>query len=61
MITRQFGEIAFECDACDETLEPGESEWNDAMGAFRRDGWRSEKVGDEWTHLCPNCQLRGKR
>ena len=58
MITRQYGEITFECDACDDTIETGESEWNDAMVDFRRLGWRSEKVGVDWTHLCPKCQTR---
>lgn len=56
MIDRQHGEIVFECDACDETLETGESEWADAHSQFRRDGWKSEKVGDEWVHTCPNCR-----
>lgn len=58
MIDRQYGEINFECDACDATIETGESEWADAMAQFRRADWRSEKVGDEWTHLCPACQRR---
>ena len=58
MIDRQFGEITFECDACDETIETGEEEWNHAMRHFRSAGWRSEKVGAEWTHLCPACQRR---
>mgnify|MGYP000612023563 CR=1 FL=1 len=61
MIDRQYGEITFECDACDETLETGETEFSDAMGQFRRDGWRSEKVGSEWTRLCPACQDRPRR
>jgi hypothetical protein len=57
MIDRQFrGEITYECDACDETLETGESEWNDALAEFRRSGWLAEKVGSEWTHLCPRCK-----
>lgn len=58
MLDRQFGEITYECDACDETLETGEAEFSDALAMFRRDGWRAEKVGPEWTHLCPACQER---
>lgn len=57
MIDRQHGEITYECDACDETLATGGSEFNDALAMFRRDGWRAEKVGDEWTHLCPKCRV----
>ena len=58
MIDRQYGEITYECDACDETLETGESEFSDALGMFRRNAWKAEKVGSEWTHLCPKCQDR---
>lgn len=56
MIDRQHGKIAFECDGCDETIETGETEWADAIARFRREGWRSEKIGDEWVHLCPTCK-----
>lgn len=56
MIDRQHGEIVFECDGCDETIETGESEWADARAEFRRNDWRAEKVGNDWTHLCPDCQ-----
>lgn len=58
MIDRQHGQIVFECDGCDETIETGEDEWNEAMAQFRSERWRAEKVGDEWTHLCPRCQRR---
>jgi hypothetical protein len=60
MIDRQHGEISFECDACDEVLDTSMSEWAEAMTIFRNADWRSEKVGDEWTHLCPKCQRRTK-
>jgi len=56
MIDRQYGEITYECDGCDETLETGETEFSDALAMFRRDGWKAEKVGTEWTHLCPACR-----
>lgn len=58
MIDRQHNEIVYECDACDETLETGESEWSDAKRDFDRAGWRAEKVGQDWTHLCPQCGER---
>ena len=56
MIDRQFGEITFECDACDETLETGEEDWTQAHAQFRSEGWKAEKVGDEWVHTCPKCR-----
>jgi hypothetical protein len=59
MIDRQHNAIVFECDGCPDVLETGEVEFPDAMAEFRRDGWKAEKIGDEWIHLCPNC--RGRR
>lgn len=59
MIDRQHGEVVFECDSCNETLPTGETEFGDAMALFRREGWRAEKVGEDWTHLCP--QHAGRR
>jgi hypothetical protein len=59
MIDRQHGEIIFECDACDETLETGESAWPHAHALFNAEGWHAEKVGDDWIHTCPKCR-RGR-
>lgn len=56
MIDRQKGAVVFECDGCDETLETGEDEFAAAMAMFRRDGWKAEKVGGDWVHLCPRCK-----
>jgi hypothetical protein len=57
MIDRQHNEITYECDACDETLATGQSEFADAHAMFRREGWKAEKVGDEWVHTCPRCRV----
>ena len=56
MIDRQYGNIIFECDVCDETLTTDEDEFNAALNVFRNNYWKSEKVGDEWTHLCSRCK-----
>lgn len=56
MIDRQHNQMVYECDACPETLETGESEFSDALAMFRREGWKAERVGFEWTHLCPDCR-----
>lgn len=58
MIDRQHNAIVFECDGCPETLETDESEFSDAMAQLRREGWKAEKVGDEWVHLCVTCRGR---
>lgn len=60
MIDRQFGEITFECDGCEETFPSGEGEWGDAMSQFRQNGWKAEKIGDDWVHLCPTCKRKSQ-
>lgn len=57
-IHRDKGEITFECDGCDETLDTAEEHWPHAQRKFRDDGWRAEKVGADWLHLCAGCQRR---
>ena len=57
MIDRQGGQIVFECDSCDETLETGTEEFRDAWAHAQREGWRAKKIGTVWTHACPGCEL----
>ena len=56
MIDRQHGAIVYECDGCETTLETGEDEWTPALAMLKRDGWKIEKVGTDWLHLCPDCR-----
>lgn len=58
MIDHQHGEIVFECDGCDDTIVSLEPEWGPAKRQFDELGWKAEKVGGEWTHLCPVCRDR---
>lgn len=58
MIERQDGTIQFVCDACPESLETGSSDFAEANGARKREGWTAEKVGQEWVHLCAACRDR---
>jgi Zn finger protein HypA/HybF involved in hydrogenase expression len=58
MLDRQHNQFSYECDACDDTLETGEAEFSDALARFRCEGWKAEKIGEEWTHLCPTCRGR---
>ena len=44
VIDRQGGQIVFECDSCDETLETGTAEFRDAWSLAKREGWRSKKL-----------------
>jgi hypothetical protein len=55
------GEHVWECDGCDELLKSGTSEWLEAKAALDGAGWRTEKVADEWLHLCPNCRKKSSK
>jgi hypothetical protein len=58
VIDRQYGRIVIECDACDETFQGDNDNWQEVWPAAKRDGWRTRKVGDDWLHMCPKprCQ-----
>lgn len=44
------------CDICGDTL-PDEYDFNDAVTAKKREGWKSRKVNGEWEDVCTCCQL----
>lgn len=63
-ILRDGNHIVFECDGilndakktpCTETLETGESDFEDANLKRKAEGWRTTKRGSEWINLCPSC------
>lgn len=55
-IEREYGRYIPACDGCGAALET-EDNFQDAVDAKRNAGWRSRKYGDEWTDLCPVCQV----
>jgi hypothetical protein len=56
MMTREYGDIVFECDGCGDCLETGTDDWEEALSRFREEDWRAFKVGEEWEHHCPDCR-----
>lgn len=52
---REGGEVVFCCDACSETLETGEDEFDRALTTLRREGWHCHRHAktSEWMHFCP--------
>lgn len=52
MIDRQRNQITFECDACGDSLDTGESEFDEANRVRREEGWLAQKVGRDWVHFC---------
>jgi len=55
MLDRQRGDLIFECDACGDVLETETSNFDSAMNAMRREGWKSMKIKDVWVHNCSSC------
>ena len=56
MIDRQHGNLIFECDTCGETGDTDVDEFAEAWAVAKRDGWRTRHVGNDWLHVCPDCQ-----
>ena len=56
MLTRIHGKIQFECDDCSEVLETDTRDFEEARQQLDGEGWRTEKAGTEWRHLCPECR-----
>lgn len=59
MLDRQHNQIIFECDACSETLETGERDFDEAKEILDREDWKARKFGSDWYHSCPKCPLPG--
>lgn len=57
MVTKLYGDVVFECDSCDETFETAQADWNSAWNMAKRDGWKARKIGNEWSHTCPACNI----
>lgn len=53
-LTRDHGHIIFECDnACGDTFESGSKSFEEALAAFRLEGWRvMQKPATVWRHFC---------
>ena len=50
------GEITFECDQCGEECNTEESDFHSALKKMKAEGWKAQKVGGDWEHICPGCQ-----
>lgn len=56
-LDRQHGNIIFSCDSCGETREAGSDDFTDAWNAAKGDGWKAQKIGKDWVHACPACEV----
>lgn len=54
-VDRQKGNVVFECDACNETLETKTSNFSAAMNLLHHEGWKARREDGEWVHYCDKC------
>lgn len=55
MLTRIYGEIVFQCDCCDKTLDTDTKDFDEALSKMRSEEWKCRKSGKDWLHYCPDC------
>lgn len=58
-IDRQFNEVIFICDTCEDTFDSGEEDFDTAKDDMKKAGWKITKEGDEWKHYCRGCRGDG--
>ena len=57
MLDRQHGKIVFECDSRNEVLETEALDIDDALSILKRKQWKAQKIGRDWIHACPECEI----
>lgn len=65
-LTRDAGNIVFECDNCHETLETGTSNFDEARQVLENDEWRWRRFpgSSDFKHFCQTsckAEFEGKR
>lgn len=53
-ITRDDGDIVFNCEECPEYFEAETAQFMDAVDAVKKAGWLIIRTS-EWEHRCPSC------
>jgi hypothetical protein len=56
-LTRDHGDIVFECDSCRDTLETRTANFEAARNLLKRAHWQPyrRKDSDDWSHRCHAC------
>jgi hypothetical protein len=56
VIYRSKGELVCECNECGEERYGGTQEFRDFVEELKDASWSITKDGDEWRHVCPDCE-----
>lgn len=54
MIEKCGDRYKLQCDYCSNYVDDFD-EFSDAVTHKKANGWRSQKVGDDWFDKCPDC------
>jgi len=58
VLTREYGNIVFQCDDCGQVLVTNTEDFTVAQGRLQAEGWAARKVArEDWIHHCPGCRV----
>jgi hypothetical protein len=52
------GRWRFQCDACPEAIDTNCSDFHEALGVAKSEGFVAYQQGGMWFHACENCKGR---
>lgn len=55
MISNHISGYAVECDICGQETFYQVLDFSTLLDEMKRDGWKSEKIADEWENYCRAC------
>lgn len=56
MNRKHAGEHGLGCDDCAAEFWGGTSDFRETIENAKTAGWKIRKEGDNWTHICPECE-----
>jgi len=59
MIDRKCCKILVKCESCDEVLETGTVDFDEACALMKRERWKVRRIASLWLHGCPKCGVPG--
>jgi hypothetical protein len=55
------GTQQFECNACGDEFDTGESDWYDACTVLAEEEWIARKIDSSWSHFCGPCAKKRRK
>lgn len=58
VIEKNGNTYILQCDYCSNYIDDLE-DFQEVVDYKKANGWKSEKIGQDWLNKCPNCQESG--